>query len=1042
MPSSAVVVMAADASNRPPRLPTIPGNTGGVPGRVLSAPFLGRTQELEQLSAALTQAAVGQPSAVIVGGDAGVGKSRLVGEFAHRATASGAWVLVGNCIEATEDGLPYSPIAEAFRSLLRATPAHEHDDVLGPGAHEIARLVPELRRTLEPGPDSSPAGPASRARLFETVRDVLGRLGQRAPVLLVVEDAHWADSSTRDLLTFLLVNLINEPVLIVVTYRSDELPRRHPLRRYLAELYRRGRVDRFELGPFDRAELVVQLTSIRGEPPRPELVDAIWRRSEGNPFHAEELLASAEHGDAQGLPLTLHDMLTARLGVVSPESQRVLRAASVGGGEVAHGLVGAATGISDAALDDALREALDHQLLVFDPDRRTYRFRHALQREVAYDELLYEERVRLHARYAEVLGLHPELAVSPREQVAEVAYHWYAAHDADRAVPAAVAAAAVAEDLHGFAEALSHYERALEVWSKARDPERLAGCDRSTLRARAAEAAHLAGDHDRARSLVGKAIADVDPSADPVGAGLLQESLGRYLWAAGETDAALVAYEEAVALVGAGAGQVAERARVVASVAQALMLAGRYRESRERAEEAVALARSLESRPYEGQALATLGADLVLVGEDQAGIAHLREAISILEDNGRPEDVGRAYLSLSELLSGPLNRVDEAVATAMEGLQRVRDLGIDRVHGVSLLASAANGLFRLGRWDEADALLEEALALRPSGTAAIDLYLARGRMSVGRGRLVDAAADLDTARALSARALAPQYRAPLSTLTAGLALWEGDLDKACDAVEDGLKALGRTDDPWFGAPLIWHGLRAQGDRAERARARQAGAQEASARSTAADLVADMDRLVAASPSLPFAYAGIVDAYQRLARAEQSRVDGTPAPPLWEEAADAWDAVGQPYPAAYARYREAEATLYVREGGGAAAAARLLREAHATAVALGAAPFQAEIERLAGRARVTLGPPADDRADGRGLPPGEAAPFGLTAREREVLDLIAGGASNRQIANTLFISEKTASVHVSHILAKLGVVSRVEAAAVAHRMAFRTEATSK
>ena len=998
---------------------------------------------MEQLSAALTRAAAGEPNAVIVGGEAGVGKSRLVGELARRAGKSGAWVLVGSCIEATDDGVPYSPIAEALRHLMRATSELERDDVLGPGAHEIARLVPELRRTLEPESDQSPAGPAFRSRLFETVRDVLGRLGERAPVLLVVEDAHWADNSTRDLLTFLLVNLMHEPVLIVVTYRSDELPRRHPLRRYLAELHRRGRVDRFELGPFHRDELVAQLTGICGEPPDPDLVDAIWRRSGGNPFHAEELMATAAHGDDEGLPLTLHDMLTARLGVVSPGSQRVLRAASVGGGEVAHWLLGAVTAIGDDELDDALREAIDHQLVVFDPERRTYRFRHALQREVAYDELLFEERARLHSRYAEALGLHPELGGSTSERVAEVAYHWYAAQRADRAVPALVKAAVVAEGLHGFAEAQRHYERALHLWSRVDDPDRLVGCNRSSLRARAAEAAHLAGDHDRARVLVGKALTGVDPSSDPVGAGLLQESLGRYLWAAGESEAALVAYEEAVTLVGAGAGQVAERARVVASVAQALMLAGRYQESRRRAEEAVALARSLESLPYEGLALATLGADLVLLGEDESGIAHLREAIRILDGNGRPDDVGGAYLSLSELLSGPLNRVDEAVATAKEGLQRVRELGIDRVHGVSLLAAAANGLFRLGRWDEADALLDEAMALRPSGTAAIDLYLARGRMSVGRGRFADAAADLDTARALSARALAPQYRAPLSTLTAGLALWQGEVDKACDAVEEGLKALSGTVNPWFGAPLIWHGLRAQADRAERARARQSGAELAVARATAADLVADMERLVSASTNLPFAYAGIVDAYHRLATAEQARVDGTPSPHLWDEAAAAWDAVGQPYPAAYARYRGAEATLYLREGGGAAVAARLLRDAHATALAMGAAPFQAEIERLAVRARVVLDSPVDEvgrvaagtGAAGTVAAVAEPAPFGLTAREQEVLGLIAGGASNRKIATDLFISEKTASVHVSHILAKMHVASRVEAASVAHRMGW-------
>ena len=555
-------------------------------------------------------------------------------------------------------------------------------------------------------------------------------------------------------------------------------------------------------------------------------------------------------------------------------------------------------------------------------------------------------------------------------------------------------------------------------------------------------------------ALVVAASGDIDPSVDPVRAGLLRESLGRYLWDAGETDAALEAYREALVLVGAGASEVAERARVVTSIAQALMLAGRYPESRLRAEEAVALARSLDDKSYEGQALATLGADLVLLGEDAAGISYLRDAIEILDDHGRPDAVGRAYLSLCELLSGPLNRVDEAVATAMEGLTRVRDLGRDRVHGVSLRAAAANGLFRLGRWEEADVLLDDALALGPSGTAGIDLRLARARLSVGRGRFAEATADLETARALSARALAPQYRAPLSTLTAGLALWHGDLEKACEAVDEGLEALVDTDDPWFGAPLVWHGLRAQGDRAERARALNKGPDLARAQAAAAALMREMERLVAVASRLPFAYAGIVDAYRKLCMAEHSRLEGSPDPRLWDEAAAAWDAVGQPYPAAYARYRGAEARLYRREG--VPEAARLLRAAHATALSLGAAPFQAEIERLAARARVTLdaaGPAAAGAGagDGAGVgagtgkqasdhTPAEAAPFGLTRREREVLCLVAAGASNRRIAGTLFISEKTASVHVSHILAKLQVVSRVEAASVAHRMGLVSEVT--
>ncbi|MEA2717420.1 MAG: hypothetical protein QOI99_1737 [Actinomycetota bacterium] len=985
------------------------------------AVFIGRMVELDRLARAYDRAADGRPGAVLVGGEAGIGKSRLVSRFLA-GLPEGRPPVVGYCVECCEGGLPFAPWIDIVRQLAGDLGTGGLVGLVGEGRSELDRLVPGVL-TGEGDPRPGSAG-VSRARLFDAVRVLLGHAAATAPLVVVIEDLHWADESTRALLVYLLANMVAERVLLVLTYRSDDLPLGHPLRACLAELARRSGAERFELAPFSRDELAAKVADILGARPAPSLVQLVWERSEGNPFFAEELMASSPDAGV-GLPVTLRDLLTARLRIVSPGTQRVLWAVAAGGRRVSHKLLAAALDLDGKTLDDALREAAEQQLLVPDRTDGSWAFRHTLLREVAYDELLPGGRSSVHRAYARALDERSDLGVEPDRLASDLAHHWIAAGESAPALVASVAAAEAAEGLFGFAEAEDHYLTALDLWDRVPGAEwklRMAHLD---LLEHAAMAAHLAGDHLRAAELVGAAAAEAR-SDEPTRAGVLLGVMGRYLGAAGETGRALGAHERALALVPLRPVS-AERAEVVGAYAEALRQASRYRESLAHAQEAVDIARAVGARGVEGQALATMGVDLAQLDDDTAGVSHLRQALAIAEEVGRPDDIGNAYLSLSDLLAGPLNRVEEAVAVAERGAERARGLGLERTYGVSLQSVAANGLFRLGRWAAADDLVDRLLDRNPSGADAIGLYLARARLAVGRGRFVEARTALDTAWALCQRAVDPRYTAPLHTLMAGLALWEGRIDDARRAVDLGLQFLGDSDDVWYAAPLVWHGLRVEAEVASRARARREAAAAEAARVAGDALMARMRRLAAVSADFPRPSRQIVDAYARLCEGEVGRIAGSDQVDPWLLAAAAWDAVGQPYPAAYSRFRAAEAMLATRQAR--AEPAGLLVDAYGIATGLGATPFAQEIERLADRARIDLRDPSLPDARQAPAPPAH----GLTQRELEVLRLVAAGRTNPEIATTLFISAKTASVHVSNILAKLGVATRVEAATVAFRL---------
>ena len=446
--------------------------------RVTSSRLIGRLAELAELEAALADAADGRPSLACVAGDSGVGKSRLLAELEQRATESGALVLAGDCVDLGESELAYVPLVAALRPLARSgDPA-----LTEPVRAAVAPLLPGLSVAAQEPAESDSEGGA-QGRLFEGLLSLLDGLGARQPVLLVIEDLHWADRSTRAALAFLGRSLQAERVLIVATYRPDEMHRRHPLRPLLAELERNPRARRIALEPLTRAELTDQLADILGAPPEAELLERLWTRSGGNPLYCEELLAAGLDGRGAA-PDTLRDALMLRVERLSEPAQELLRLVAVAQ-RADDPLLGETSGLDSRALRDGLREAVDgHILLAGDDDR--YRFRHALLREVVEDDLLPGERAALHLALARALDARIDESAGA-VLTAAVAHHYAAAGDQPAALAASVRAAAVAERVYAHGEASALLDRALELWDRVPDPATVAGADHVELLTRAAE---------------------------------------------------------------------------------------------------------------------------------------------------------------------------------------------------------------------------------------------------------------------------------------------------------------------------------------------------------------------------------------------------------------------------------------------------------------------------------------------------------------------------------------------------------------------------
>jgi DNA-binding CsgD family transcriptional regulator/tetratricopeptide (TPR) repeat protein len=990
-------------------------------GRATSTSFVGREEEFRRLQRGLHSAAAGQPGTVLIAGEAGVGKTRLVQEFAGRVGGE-AQVLLGSCIPMTGGGLPYGPIVDALRPLARDLDPAELDELLGPTPDDLTRLLPGAtlrpsRRLLEP------VSEYAQVRLFELLLRLLDRLGGRRPVVLVVEDAHWADRSTLDLLVFLIRMARQERLLILATYRSDELRPQHPLRTALAELDRSWHLEHVELAPFTRAELAALVGNILGRPPPPAVVQRILTRSEGNAFLAEELLAAEASGQqpGQALPRRLQGMLLARITTLTADTRQVLGVAATVGRPTEHRLLAATSQLSEARLIAALREAVDRQLLVADHD--TYGFRHVLLLEAVYGELLPGERRLLHAAVAQALTEDPQSSVLRRTS-AELAHHWDVVGDHPRALTASITAARAAAEVYGFSEAHQHYERALHLWEQV--PDAKAGLSLPALRLEAAECARWTGLPDQAAALLQAALADPESPFEPAQAALLYARLGEYQSETGDSKAAVAAYEEASRLV-ANEPTSAEKARVLAGHGTELMRQAQYSASRSLCEQAIAVARAAGARAEEGRALTTLGCDLARLGDPEAGVAALRQGLSLSEAAGSFDDLHRAYYNLSVVLGLDAGRPHEALEVTRQGLERMRELGL----GLALPSSGLRGeratqLSDLGRWQEAEELVTEQMLGELPAAMALHLQLVLGRIHMSRGQVELATEDAKTARRMVGQLNDPIADSYLQGYLAELAASEGDYPVARSAIVKAVRHLADSEQHLDTLRFCRTGLRATADAAERAHDRRAPAAAiADIQATGEQLLATARQaLIQVGTHLPEANAQAA-AYE----AEFTRLELRSDPQQWAAVAGNWDALSRPYEAAYARWRQAEALLAAK--GPKTAAASTLRQAHDMTIQLGAKPLRQEIERLAQRARIDLTPltATVNTAAAR-----SAAPqHGLTPREQEALQHLVEGRTNRQIARALFITEKTASVHVSNIMSKLGATNRSEAAAIAHRL---------
>jgi len=964
------------------------------------ATLVGRASEMARLRLLLDDAAAGRAVTALIGGDAGVGKSRLVAEVMTVAGRSGFTVLCGQCAE-IGDSVPYLPFADAFRTA----PAQ---------IEQAVKTRPVLARLLPDGGDPAQSADLSsmaRQQMFGAVLGALAELAVASPVLLVLEDLHWADATTRHLVTFLARMLRHERVAIVGTYRMDDLHRRHPLGEVVAELGRLPSVALVELGPLPAAALAEHLSNLPNGPSRlsTALLSSVVERAEGNAYYAEELLA-ASSGSSRVLPSGLAALLLARVARVSDAAQRVLRAAAVAGRRANDQLVLAASGLDDAEYTEAVREVVAHQLLVPDgPDG--YRFRHALLREAVYGDLLPGERTRLHGRFAALLADLPGAA-------AELAYHSLTGHDVPGALAASVRAGAEAERIGAPAEAHRHYDQALELWDRATDPEKLAGMNRGELGMKSAVAAAASGDvpralqllrHLRAAALAGDATAEFRTRTG--------ERLAYYLLQA--DDPGLAA--EALRVIGETVEQApAEppspaRARAMATSAIAWMVGGDSAAAVEWAERARAEATRSGADWIGADSLVTLGMVSSREGNAEEAISLFAAAHAQAVDTHM---FGVELRAAYHLAAAHLGRGDLAGASAAAhaGVKRADAEGLGLApYGLDVQHLHFQAHYADGSWDHAEELARAfpvwVTKLPEAVLSAMALFI-----DVARGSAV-----ADERRSWLEPFWDDVFVAYIARgLLAEQALWRGDTETALAEAEAALSADAR----WGRSPAAIRvaaiALSARADRA--GAARRAGITTAVATEEAAGaLLLDTAREGARNPARPKSVLGPEGrGWLARAEAEYQRLIGLNAPAGWEKALAEFGP-GYVYETARTQWRLAEA---LAGDGRPREAAAVWRAAAATAARLRAEPLRAALDDLGRRLGL-------DGGGGHGAAKdGVSSVAALTPREHEVLRLMSRGLSNRQIGEELFITQKTASVHVSNILAKLGAATRTEAAAIA------------
>jgi DNA-binding CsgD family transcriptional regulator/tetratricopeptide (TPR) repeat protein len=1094
-----------------------------MPARHSSDRFVGRERELARLAVALESAAAGASRRILLAGEGGIGSSRLITETARRVAALDEPFRVIRCTALpARSATAYAPIASGFGPWLADLTDDELRRVAGPGAEPLARLLPTLAsRLLGPatdhdedrggrdpatGPGAAPGGilaggrtrrdgvaPERRAAwMSEAIHGLLDRAGERKPILLILEDLHHADAATRGLAAFLARVTRPARLCVLVSYGTDRLARGHPLLRELAAIADAAEPpETLQLEPLGRAELRALVAELDGEGPTAAALLLVAERSGGNPLVAEEIIAARRELSGVSISAVIDELVIARMARRSSECRRVLRLLAPAGqplgraslAAVSRGFEALVDGIpprsttrprrGDGVLDPDLRAGVEEAIefgFVVETREGELAVRHELVAKAIEDDLLPAQRRRHHVALASALDADPSSALT----------HWLAAHETARARAAALAAAAQAERLDSAADSLAARELALSLGPGTAAERR----ETWRLLLETAEVALAAGRPDRALAYLENAAGRMSDREDRIVMAGLHELLGRVARTLGDHDRALAEHRMAAKTVPPGPS--VARARILASLAQTLMLLGHFGEAERIGNEAIRVARSLgatapEARSIEAHALCTVGVARAWSADGEAGVALLEQARALARELDDPDVGFRATLNLTTSLA-LLGRRDEAIEVTQRAIDEARRDGVEVAYGNPLRGNIAEALFNAGRWDEARDLIRTALQWSPDPVSFTDASVTAAMLEAETG-VDDRAASMLGWRPLEVdHAPDPQLEVPATRAAASFALWRGDVADARRAVERGWTLVRRAEDWALTARMAATYLEVQAMALADAHEHRALAEIGGARTRGARVLADAEAVLRASGVAPGAPGRReADANLATARAYAARLDSRDDPALWEAAAEAWRQAGEPYQVAKARWRQAEAALPGQGARVGRAAARMpLLEAVRIARDLGARPLLAELQALARRALIAIpadsktpalvpvgpGRPAMPVAPGRTAtvatsmlatspiePTGEGGPsggisaafaaaagpragdhgFGLSRREREVLGLIVQGRNNREIGERLFISQRTVGVHVGNILSKLGVSGRVEAAMVAVRL---------
>jgi DNA-binding CsgD family transcriptional regulator/tetratricopeptide (TPR) repeat protein len=998
--------------------------------RVVSPEFVGRVDELSRMGRALDAVLAGNSRVVLVAGEAGVGKSRFVAQLLSNRRASGIRVLIGECSGFAPGAMPFEPIVSALRRLLRSS---EDRAALPEDVREaLRRLFPELRPLADSNPLALDVTP-DQGYVFAQLDAVIDALVAAVPAVLLIEDLHWADRTTLEFLSYVCHGLGSRSLAIVCTYRDDELPALPAMTAWLADRRRDALLTEISLSRFSRAEVASQVSAILGDRADSRVVDSVYERSRGNAYYTEMLLTAVQPQSTPqaltlsplSLPVPLRELVLQRTARVGAHTRELLQVIAVAGHAVTHTLLASAcarVGMAEALVLTGLREAVDHHLLVPVADPAGYNYRHALLAEATYEQLLVGERERLHGVWADTLE-EDSLGSGPSDsaRIAEIALHHHRAGRLTQAFDWDLHSAQASEQVGGYAEAAHGYRRMLAAWCDVPDAELRAGMDRVDILGRLATSDELAGDVAGVRASIEEALALIDPAIDPVRAGLLQDRRSWSLYISGHPSLALEAASVAVSLVPRQPPSLA-RVVVLNGLGRCQVILGRGGRASIASVEATAMAELMQD-PIAVALAASLQARVAWSTGGPDAVRLAREALRL----GRFTDVQDLILLAFDALAEALDMIgnDHGVVQACYGgYEWTRRLG-GANYGAWLLGKAIFSLVASGRTAEAERALRAALRVRPSGILDVNDQLAVAFLATLHGDFAAGRSAIERCRS-GAPELRPPFAPRYLVAAAELELWAGDSERGFELAQEGLTSVAHTDYRRRAGTLAWLVLRAAADLSDGARARMDPVAQSQARSDAGRLRATWE-----GPAWFTAEArGQARTLAALRDAEWSRLVGRSDPEQWARAARYARACGRPHQRGYAEWRTAEALLMAGREGRPAAATHL-RAGFTVASSIASVPLQREIAEMARHARIRLESSAP--APATDSHPPDPVLRQLTARETEVIEGLAEGLTNRQIAERLYISPRTVAVHVSSVLRKLGVTDRVQAAHVARRL---------